>query len=101
MGEVAILFHPERWLTAWRAAGGFVTIGDGPFGPDGQRTVGLLDLAPTFPVSEPWDSRRRREVERLKRQVVRPEARLMVIDYLLRQRATAGQVDGGPTLPAA
>jgi len=71
-------------------ADGFVTLGEGPFGPDGERTVSLLDLAPTFPLNEPWDSPRRREVERPKRQVAQPEARLLVIDYLLRRQATAG-----------
>jgi hypothetical protein len=38
MSNVVTLFHPERWLTAWRAVGGFVTMGEGAFGPDGQRT---------------------------------------------------------------
>jgi hypothetical protein len=101
MGSVAILFHPERWLMAWAAVGGFVTTGEGPFGPDGQRTVGLLELGPTFPLAESWDSPRRREVERLKRQVVRPEARAAVVDYLLRRNATLGSCGAGPTLPAA
>lgn len=88
MGEVVSLISPKRWLSEWRAAGGFVTLGDGPFGPDGQRTVGMLELAPKFSLSEPWDSPRRREVERLKRQVAGSLARLAVIAYMRRHEGT-------------
>ena len=91
MGEVATLFHPERWLTEWKAAGGFVTIGTGPFAPGGEMTMCMLELGPTFPLSETADSPRRRDVERLKRQVAGLPARLKVIDHMLRLEATRGQ----------
>lgn len=101
MAEVTFLFHPERWLTAWAAVGGFVTVADGLPDEHGHRSPALLELAPTLPLAEPWDSPRRREVERLKRQIERPEAQAAVLDYLLRRKATMGSGGAGPWLPAA
>ena len=87
MGSVSILFHPERWVLRWRALGGFVTVADWPL-VDGEPT--LLDLAPTFPAAEPWDSPRRHLAAHLRAALAMPGARDRVADYLARVEASRG-----------
>lgn len=87
VGSVAVLFHAERWVTQWRDLGGYLTIGKWPL-VDGKPT--LLDLAPTFPLADPWDSPRRRQVAHLRAALAMPGARDRVIDYLARVDASRG-----------
>lgn len=87
MGSISILFHAERWVARWRALGGFVKVGEWPL-VDGEPT--LLDLAPTFPLGEPWVSPRRRQVAHLRAALAMPGARNAVLDFLARQEATRG-----------
>ncbi|QGN54628.1 hypothetical protein [Novosphingobium sp. Gsoil 351] len=87
MGSVSNLFHPERWVSQWRALGGYLTVGEWPV-IDGEPT--LLDLAPTFPAAEPWDSPRRRQATHLRAALAMPGARGRVIDYLARVEASRG-----------
>jgi hypothetical protein len=84
--SVSILFHPERWLSLWKAAGGTVYVGQLPIGTDS-----LLDLAPTFPLAEPYDSSRRHQVQHMRAMLALPGARDSVIDNLKRKEAFCGR----------
>ena len=88
MGSVSILFHAERWVSQWRALGGYLTVGQWPL-IEGEPT--LLDLAPTFPLAEPWDSPRRRQVAHLRSALAMSGARDRVLDYLKRKEASYGR----------
>lgn len=89
MGSVAALLHPERWLSAWLAIGGTITLGD-PMLIAGRECDGLLYLGPSFVPAETYDSPRRREYKRLRTQIEQPAARAAVVDYLERRAATRG-----------
>ena len=90
MGSVSILFHAERWVSQWRAVGGFLTVAPGRISTGGTEINPLLDLAPTFPLAEPWDSPRRRQVAHLRSALTLPGARDRVIDYLARVDVSRG-----------
>ena len=83
-----VLFSAERWVTAWRAVGGYLTIGEGPFGAGGEFVPVLLEMLPQ-PLVEAWDSPRRVEGDRLRALIAWPPARAAVIDYLRRRQATS------------
>lgn len=87
VGSVAVLFHAERWVSQWRAVGGFVTVCEWPL-VDGEPT--LLDLAPTLTSAEPWNSPRRHRAAHLRAALARPGSRDRVIDYLSRVDASRG-----------
>ena len=91
MDRIATLFHPERWLTAWRAVGGAAYVTE-PLLLDGELTDGLLEMGPTYSLAEPWDSPRRRKVAHLRAALAMPGARVQVIEYMRRQAATSGCV---------
>lgn len=82
MGSVSILFHAERWVAQWRAVGGFVTVAPGRIGTGGAEIHAPLEMAPTFPLVEAWDSPRRHRAAHLRAALAMHGARDRVIDYL-------------------
>lgn len=88
MCEVRTLFSASRWVTDWEAFGGTITLGQGPFGPDGERTTGMLEMMPRLrsrPIAE------HNRIGFLMRQVSQPEARSAIIDFIARRAATRGR----------
>lgn len=90
MGRVAVLFHAERWVSQWRAVGGILAVAPGRISTGGNEIDPLLELGPTFPLAEPWDSPGRRQVAHLRAALAMPRARDGVIEFLKRQRSTGG-----------
>lgn len=87
MGEVRQLFSATRFVADWESLGGILSIGQGPFGPNGELMPALLEIMPQSWQRSP-DERER--IAALKRQVSRSDARLAVVDFLARRASTRG-----------
>jgi hypothetical protein len=88
MGEVYQLFSAARWVAAWEALGGYILVGEGRWGEDGKREVGIAGMMPQLD-RRPQPERNRIKV--LRRQVGRSAARMEVIDFLARRATTRGE----------
>lgn len=80
MGEIVSIFRPERWVREWRALGGICYSGEGPWGENGTRMLGLGTSRPD------GDMESHPKVAVLEAMVGSRDARIAVAQWLHDQR---------------